>query len=146
MRFRDFAQGEWTNLVLPTLKLSTQRGYRLVLGRHLLPYFGDWRLCDITKLDIQQFIAEKFRQGPIWQTVRNVWTVLSGILGSAVEYDYLTVNPAHGVKFPPQAPQKVPEILTAEEFARLLGQLREPFKTMVARPERVSRQGASTPQ
>jgi len=132
MRFCEFVQGEWESLILPTLKLSTQRGYRIVLGRHLLPYFGNWRLCEVTKLGVQQFIAEKFRQGLSWQTVRNVWTVLSGILGSAVEYGYLNVNPAHGVKFPPQAPRKAPEILTAEAFARLLGRLREPFKTMVA--------------
>src|SRR2546427_4197868 len=56
-RFRDFAQGEWSALVLPTLKLSTQAGYRRILGRHLLPYFGEWRLCDINKLDVQQFVA-----------------------------------------------------------------------------------------
>lgn len=132
MRFREFVQGEWNNLDLPTLKLSTQRGYRLVLGRHLLPYFGDWRLCDIAKLDIQQFVAEKFRQGLAWQTVRNVWIVLSSILDSAVEYSYLALNPARGVKFPPQAPHREPEILAGEAFAQLLAHLQEPFKTMVA--------------
>lgn len=132
MRFCNFVQGEWTNLVLPTLKLSTQRGYRLVLGRHLLPYFGDWRLCDISKLDVQWFITEKFRQGLAWQTARNVWTVLSSILDSAVEYGHLAVNPAHGVKFPPQAPRREPKNLPPEAFARLLAHLREPFKTMVA--------------
>ncbi|HXE74706.1 MAG TPA: site-specific integrase [Candidatus Xenobia bacterium] len=132
MRLRKYVEDEWKNLLLPTLKLSTQRGYRMVIARHLLPYFGDWRMFDITKLDIQQFVSEKFRQGLAWQTVRNVWTVLSSILNSAVEYGYLTVNPARGVKFPPQAPAKQPEILTAEAFAKLLKHLREPCKTMVA--------------
>lgn len=132
MRFCEFVQGEWESLILPTLKLSTQRGYRMILGRHLLPCFGDWRLYDITKLDIQQFVAEKFRQGLAWQTVRNAWIVLSSILDSAVEYAYLAVNPARGVKFPPQAPRPEPEILTAEALARLLAHLREPFKTMLA--------------
>lgn len=132
MRLREFVQGEWKSLLLPTLKLSTQRGYRMVLARHLLPYFGDWRLCEITKVDVQQFIAEKFRQGLTWQTVRNVWTVLSSILDSAVDYGYLAVNPAHRVKFPPQTPRKWPEILTAEAFTQLLEHLRKPFKTMVA--------------
>ena len=129
--FKAFAEGDWSTLILPTLKHSTRLGYRRVLGRHLLPYFGNWRLCDITKLDVQHFVAEKFCQGLAWQTVRNAWIVLSTILDSALEYSYLTTNQARGVKFPPQAPRREPEILAPEELARLLRQLREPFKTMV---------------
>ena len=131
MSFRVFTEGDWSTLILPTLKRSTQLGYRRVLHRHLLPYFGDWRLGDITRIDIQQFVAEKFRQGRAWQTVRNAWIVLSTILDSALEYGYLTTNPARGVKFPPQTVRREPKILTSEELARLLTQLREPFKTMV---------------
>jgi integrase len=130
-RFREYAHGDWSSLVLPTFKLSTQRGYRMVLGHHLLPCFGDLRLCDITKLGVQQFVAEKFRQCLAWQTVRNAWIVLSSILDSAVEYGYLVVNPARGVKFPPQPPRQDPEILTAGAFAQLLAHLQEPYKTMV---------------
>ena len=95
-----FVECEWTTLVLSTLKLSTQRGYRMVLGKHVLPCFGQRRLCDITKLDIQQFVADKFRQGLAWQTVRNAWIVLSSVLDAAVDYSYLNSNPARGVKFP----------------------------------------------
>jgi hypothetical protein len=40
MRFGAFAEEQWKTLVLPTLKLSTQHGYRIVLAKHLLPY---WR-------------------------------------------------------------------------------------------------------
>jgi ATP-dependent helicase/nuclease subunit A len=114
------------------LKLSTQRGYRMVLRRHLLPYFGQQRLKDTCKLDVQQFVAEKFRQNLAWQTVRNAWIVLSSILDSAVEYHYLTENPARGVKFPPPAPSRQPKILIADEFTKLLGELAEPFNTMVS--------------
>jgi integrase len=41
-----------------------------------MPCFGQRRLCDITKLDVQQFVADKFRQGLAWQTVRKAWIVL----------------------------------------------------------------------
>ena len=63
-------------------------------------YWRDWRLRDIGKLDVQQFVADKFRQQLGWQTVRNSWTLLSGVLETAVEYGYFTTNPARGVKFP----------------------------------------------
>ena len=131
MRFRRFAEGQWSSLLLPTFKLSTQRGYRMILRKHLVPYFGDWRLCDISKLAIQQFVSEKFDLDLAWQTVRNCWIVLSTILDSATEFGYLTNNPARGVKFPPQPPREEPQILGAGAFLRLLAQLPEPFKTMV---------------
>jgi hypothetical protein len=40
MSFGVFAETQWSALVLPTLKLSTQHGYKNVLRKHLLPY---WR-------------------------------------------------------------------------------------------------------
>jgi hypothetical protein len=90
MRFEAFAEGQWSALVLPTLKLSTQHGYRTVLAKHVLPYWREWRLRDIGKQDVQQFVGDKFQQKLGWQTVRNAWTLLSGILETAVEYGYLT--------------------------------------------------------
>lgn len=93
---------------------------------------GDKRLCDIAKQDVQQFVTEKFRQGLAWQTVRNAWIVLSTVLDSAVEYESLAVNPARGVKFPPQAPRTEPKVFTANDLKRLLEQLEEPYRTMVA--------------
>lgn len=131
-RFCNFVQSEWTSLLLPTLKLSTQRGYRMIVRKHLLPYFGDSRLCDISKSDIQHFVLEKFRHRLAWQTVRNAWIVLSSILEAAVDHDYLAANPARGVKFPPQAPKrKLDNLLSVEAFTSLLAHLSEPFKTMV---------------
>jgi integrase len=128
---QDFVECEWTTLVLSTLKLSTQRGYRMVLGKHVTPCFGQRRLCDITKLDIQQFVADKFRQGLASQTVRNAWIVLSSVLDAAVDYSYLNWNPARGVKFPLQGLRKETKILNAVALAKLLAQLCEPYRSMV---------------
>ncbi len=132
MLFRDYVEDEWSSLILPTLKLSTRRSYRSFLGKHIFPFFGERRLREISKMEVQRFVTEKFRQGLAWQTVRNAWIVLSSILDSAVEYGHLHLNPAKGAKFPAQSPRKEPEILTAEALARLLAHLQEPFKTMVA--------------
>jgi integrase len=91
----------------------------------------DWRLRDIERLAIQRWVADKFRQGTGWQTVRNAWVLLSGILETAVEYGYLQVNPARGVKFPQRGRKEKPAIIAGEDFARLLTQLSEPYRTMV---------------
>ena len=132
MQFGVFADAHWKMLVLPTLKLSTQHGYRLVLGKHVLPYWRDWRLRDIGRQDVQQWVAERFRQQLGWQTVRNAWTLLSGILETAVEYGYLSTNPARGVKFPQKAINETPAVISGHQFIGLLDQLRPPHRTMVS--------------
>jgi integrase len=128
--FGTFAEEQWKTLVLPTLKLSTQHGYKTVLAKHLLPYWRDWRLRDIGRQDVQQWVADRFRRKLGWQTVRNSWTLLSGILETAVEYGYLSINPARGVKFPEKELKEAPVLFTAEDFVKLLEQLDEPYRTM----------------
>jgi integrase len=130
MLFGTFAEEQWKTLVLPTLKLSTQHGYKTVLAKHLLPYWRDWRLRDIGRQDVQQWVADRFRRQLGWQTVRNAWTLLSGILETAVEYGYLSTNPARGVKFPEKELKEAPVLFTAEDFTKLLEQLDEPNRTM----------------
>jgi integrase len=130
MLFGTFAEEQWKTLVLPTLKLSTQHGYKTVLAKHLLPYWRDWRLRDIGRQDVQQWVADRFRRKLGWQTVRNAWTLLSGILETAVEYGYLSMNPARGVKFPEKELTEAPVLFTAEDFMKLLEQLDEPYRTM----------------
>lgn len=120
----------WMVLVFPNFKPSTQHGYKTLLRTHVLPQFGDFRLADICKRDIQLFVARKISENLKWQTVRNCWILLSSVLNSACEYDYISTNPAKGVKFPPEPPKKAPEILTAWDLERLLAEMKEPFRTM----------------
>ena len=68
--------------------------YRAVLAVHVLPGWEKWRLRDIERLAIQQWIAEQFARQRGWQTVRNACVLLSSILETAVEYGYLEANPA----------------------------------------------------
>ena len=71
--FRWFAEQQWKPLVFPTFKASTQHGYKAVLVNHVLPAWKEWRLRDIERLAIQQWVAEKFAKETGWQTIRNSW-------------------------------------------------------------------------
>jgi hypothetical protein len=53
-----------------------------LLGDLNAPY---WRLRDIGRQDVQQWVADRFERQLGWQTVRNAWTLLTGILETAVE-------------------------------------------------------------
>lgn len=56
---------------------------------------------------------------------------MSGILETAVEYGYLTVNPARGVKFPPQKLQEAPAMIAGDDFTKLLKEVDEPYRMMI---------------
>ncbi len=64
--------------------------------------------------------------------MRNAWVLLSSILETAVEYGYLSVNPARGVKFPQKELKEKPAIIAGDSFAKLLTHLEEPYRTMVS--------------
>jgi len=130
--FGVFVEQQWKPLVLPTFKASTQHGYKTVLRVHVLPEWRDWRLRDIERLAIQRWVADKFRLGTGWQTVRNSWVLLSGILETAVEYGYLTTNPARRVKFPQKGLKEKPALIAGESLAKLLKHLDEAHRTMVS--------------
>jgi len=130
--FGAFVETQWKVLALPNFKASTQHGYKTVLRVHVLPAWRKWRLRDIDRLAIQGWVSDQFRQGKGWQVVRNGWTLLASALESAVEYGYLQVNPARGVKFPLKAVKRKPAIIAGDEFVKLLGNLREPYRTMVS--------------
>jgi len=71
--FEWFVEQQWKPLVFPTFKATTQHGYKTVLTNHVLPAWKDWRLRDVERLAIQQWVAEKFARRTGWQTVRNSW-------------------------------------------------------------------------
>ena len=70
--------------VLPTLKFATQEIYSLLLRKHLIPRFGDHRLCDISRVEIQQYLLEKLKQGFAWETTNHLRHLLSKVMGTAV--------------------------------------------------------------
>ena len=132
MRFRDFISSQWEPAILPTLKFATQRNYRHLVRRHLLPVFGDEPMCDIKRQHIQGFVTEKItRQQFSWKTSLHLRNLLSKIFSTAVEWEYVPANPASGVKLPPKPFREQPRFLTACEVSRLLKALEEPERTLV---------------
>jgi integrase len=105
--FKDFAQGFMETYSAMNHEESTQESYQQVLDRHILPYFGDMPLDEISRKDIKNFIAEKQRQriskgksGTKKKkrlsagTIRIHKAYLSAILSEAVDDELIAFNPA----------------------------------------------------
>jgi len=55
----QFINEMWRLGVIPTLRSGSSRYYEVRLRCHILPTFGPRRLCDITRVDVQTFLADK---------------------------------------------------------------------------------------
>jgi hypothetical protein len=86
--------------VLPTLKFATREIYSLLLRKHLIPKFGANRLCDIARGAVQQYLLDKLKQRFAWETTNHLRHLLSKVMGTAVNWDYVSNNPVRGVKMP----------------------------------------------
>jgi integrase len=128
--FRQFVEDHWIKQVLPVFKASTAESHLILSRKHLLPYFGDKRLCDIGTAEVQGFVTMKAEAGLAWNTVKNLRNLVSRVLRTAVEWNLLTSNPAHGVRLPAKQLSRPQTVLTAEQFRALLRGLPEPVRTM----------------
>lgn len=104
-----------------SLKNSTQRGYKLILDRYLLPELGSERLDLITPRMVGDFIGGKVGGGTRSATARNIKNCLSAVMRQAVNPDgYITANPARGIPVPrpeKEKPVREPDPFTWEERA-----------------------------
>ena len=116
--------------ILPTLKVSTRKLYVSLAAKHLLPYFGEQRISDLQRVQVQHFVIQKQKQAYSVQTLGHLRDLLSAILETARSWGWLQDNVARGVKLPPMERVRTPRVLAPGEIGKLLDGLREPVRTM----------------
>jgi len=131
MLFSQFIAECFEPGVLPTLKFATREIYSHLLRKHLTSRFGDHRLCDISRVEVQQYLLEKLKQGFAWETTNHLRHLLSKVMGTAVNWDYVPNNPVRGVKMPERTLKRPHRFLTAEEVRRLIAASKEPSRTII---------------
>ena len=132
LSIREFVVQFFVTLAFPILKESTRRRYRSILKVHLLPAFGDHRICDVHAVEVQRFILEKLKNGSSWETCSQLRIMLSTIFSSAKKWGYFDgENPASTVDLPEKPPTREKRALMPAEIATLLGSLCDPYRTMV---------------
>lgn len=85
---------EWfETYVIPTNKPSEQATKESVLRVHLLPWFGNTPIDEITFHQIEQFKAAKIKTGLNPKTINNILACLSKCLNSAIDWERLKTMP-----------------------------------------------------
>ena len=129
--FEQFVREQWEPGMLPMIRSSSARHYQFDLRRHLLPAFGQDRLCDITRGRVQAFLARKRQHGYAGSTVHSMRTTLSKVMQCAVDWGHLEQNPAHGICIGDRAPVRERRFLMPNQIRLLLDALPEPCRTLV---------------
>src|SRR5581483_3855150 len=121
---------QWQETVVPMYKHSTALVHVHLLGKHILPRFGEMDVDKITRQEIQAWIAYLNRQfAP--KTVDHLHDILSAVLRTAMNWGYISENPALGVEMPALKTVRPKFALTQEQVDQLLSRLPLLARTMV---------------
>ncbi|MBM4396156.1 MAG: site-specific integrase [Deltaproteobacteria bacterium] len=119
--FTTFAWEWFDAYVVANNKPSEQVGKRIDLTRHLVPFFGNQEMREITAQDVERLKAEKLKTlSP--KTVNNILACLKKLFNSAVEWGRLEFNPIARVK-KLHEPEYEWDFLTRDESEAFLAEL-----------------------
>jgi integrase len=119
--FHEFAEQWWLRNER-RFAAKTQEDYRWRLERHLLPFFAERRLDEITFDLVERYIAAKLAESELGpRSINMTLMALGAILETAVERELIARNPAKGRRrrVREHAPRRT-YLDTAEQIAALL--------------------------
>ncbi|GLV88627.1 hypothetical protein Slala04_00810 [Streptomyces lavendulae subsp. lavendulae] len=109
---------------------QTLRGDASCIRTHLMPYWSDWDVRAISRLDVQAWVRRLVVDGKGPSAIRRAYNLLSSIMRAAVDEDLITVTPCRRIALPPEA-VKPPQWFTIAQAQAILDELDEPWQTMV---------------
>lgn len=101
---------------------STRRGDNGVMANHILPFWRDWRLMNITILDVQTWVRRMQKDGVGAHMIRRAYNLLRTMLGDAKSAKVIHDNPCEDVSLP-ATPPKLPAWFTRGQVDRIRAQL-----------------------
>ncbi|WP_198653438.1 tyrosine-type recombinase/integrase [Actinocorallia populi] len=105
------------------IELSTKQDYLGALRTHILPYFENMRMCDISSQDVRSWITGlKTKEVGRHRIAYCKGAVLNAIFTTAVNDGVILLHPSRGVPTDP-IPEKPRRIITADEFDQIYAAL-----------------------
>lgn len=100
-------------------KASTKADYEGYLNNHILPVFGERKLFDIKKTEVEEFVITLVDKKLASMTIKHILHLFSAIFEKMIEDDFIKVNPAKRVK-KPKVLKKKPNYLNPDEVEKCL--------------------------
>jgi integrase len=103
-------------------KPSVIRGYRAALENRVYPELGDWRLSELRRSDLQDFVDRLRAEGLDASTIRNMLMPVRTIYRRALQRGDVSVNPTLGLELPALEGRR-DRVASPAEAGRLLAAL-----------------------
>ena len=128
MSYSDFLDYWIEKYCYVNLKYHTMQAYQSIIKNHIKPKSGFYRLSQITRAMLQEFINQIYINKSFSKNfLNNIKKVIKCSMNYAYEYDYIKINPAIGLKLPKyDIPPKDPaHIFTDEEINMILERFKD---------------------
>lgn len=101
---------------------ETRRGDAGQFRHHILPYWTEWRLGDIGRIDVQTWVRRMEQDGVGRYAIRRSYNLFVALLGDAVIEDLIPVSPCQKIDLPP-TPPKAPAWFTRSHVDAITAEL-----------------------
>jgi integrase len=113
---------------MPTsVREDTARSYSGILEKWIRPKWGTLRLHEVKTIAIESWLKSVPRSRSTRAHIRNMFHLL---FNCGVRWELIDRNPVDLVRQSSRR-MKIPRILTSDEFRKLLGELGQPYRTIV---------------
>ena len=115
---------EWQSTFQSHIRPTTRRSQNSLLGRHLIPAFGNMNIRDITISGVQDMINEKAKRGLSKKTIKEIRVLLGSILQCATEEGIISTNPVRSKRITVWGDDTDSRrALTTDQLAAILGDI-----------------------
>lgn len=123
--FRDFVAGRWRDyMVHAKYQISTIEHCNSLVKNHLLPFFGQKKMVEVTPSDISGFLKSK-QSAVSDNTMQKFYGLLHLMFDIAHQYDLIMQNPVRSKLHKPEMERVEKPTLRATEVRAILAQLPE---------------------
>ncbi|MES1047197.1 site-specific integrase [Heyndrickxia oleronia] len=125
----DYLDYWFKNYVLINCKYNTQQYYRGIIDNHIKPYFGSYKLKQISSKSLQEFLNKKFLDGFSKSSISNFNGVLQKAFRMAVDpYNFIKKNPASSIhlpKFDESLKDDKLKVISRDDFYKIIARFPE---------------------
>jgi integrase len=97
---------------------STLPGYRIIIKKHLVPFFKDKKIADIYQSDIQEFFDNEINVSE--STLSKEHFLLRAIFEMSADNNKILKNPVKNIKMPKPKPKNEKQAYSTDEMYALL--------------------------
>ncbi len=127
--FQELADSYLNNYAKASKKSWKDDMYRI--EAHMKPFFGTYKLGDITPLSIEKYRVERLKIGVTKSTVNREITIMKKMFNLAIDWKLTCSNPVLKVRLFSEKDTQKEKIITREEETKLLAEIPDYLKPIL---------------